>query len=444
MSKFNITNNVISIDISNEVDELLTKLNSIVIETAYQRSDPSQSLSFSLFIEENTFTNPDTLASTSGGVSLVQNGPPGPDHWFTGGTFTLNQDRLNEMKNEIRDGGKNTLFYVMLHETLHLMGLQYSMWTSWGYVKSYTETSTNSTKYYYDGPNALNEYKAQFNNNNFIGIPLEEDGQTGTVIQHFEEGLFENISLDNRLIPVTIDGNVVELFHPGLTSEITTGFINSFPNFLPLNLTTFGALEDIGYYVDYTKADNYYEPTKDIVCFLENTKILCLENNIEKNVLVQDLVPGTLVKTYSHGYIPLDIIGNKTIVNPNSQIKDYLGNRLKNQLYVLNTNNNDPLILTGCHSLLVDKLTESQKRNMLLECNGKTYMTDEKYRLMAYLSDMKIYDYSGSANIWHFSLERQEENMNYGVYANGILVESCSKRMMLSYSDMKLKHYSDI
>lgn len=444
MSKFNVTNNVSSFDISTEINDAISRLDELIIKTAYQKSDPSNENELFTIVINEASLGPDLYGNTSGGLSNITSGTTVPPiFYYIGGNLTLNSDLLNFMISDIRDGDKSTLYYVILHEILHILGLQQNMWEQYNYFVQYTETSSGSLKYYYNGPNALREYKAQFNNENFIGIPVEDDGVAGTVNQHFEEGNGGLSSID-RYINVNVDGTNVEILHPGLTSEIITGFLDPSPEFIPLNLTTIGALQDIGFDVDYTKADNYYEPKKDIVCFLENTKISCLENNEEKEILVQDLLPGTLVKTCMNGYVPLDIIGNKTIVNPNCKIKDFLGNRLKNQLYVLKNDNNDPLVLTGCHSLLVDKLTDSQQMNMLLECNGKTYMTDDKYRLMAYLSDMEIYDYSGSANIWHFSLEREDSTMNYGVYANGTLVESCSKRMMLCYSDMNLKHYSNI
>ena len=40
--------------------------------------------------------------------------------------------------------------------------------------------------------------------------------------------------------------------------------------------------------------------------------------------------------------------------------------------------------------------------------------------------------------IWHFALENEDYYKNYGVYANGLLVETCSKRMMKEYSGMTL------
>jgi hypothetical protein len=54
---------------------------------------------------------------------------------------------------------------------------------------------------------------------------------------------------------------------------------------------------------------------------------------------------------------------------------------------------------------------------------------------MTYL-DQKAepYDEEGTFTIWHVALEHEDDYMNYGIWANGLLVESCSKRMMKEYS----------
>ena len=72
------------------------------------------------------------------------------------------------------------------------------------------------------------------------------------------------------------------------------------------------------------------------------------------------------------------------------------------------------------------------------ECDGKLYQTDDKYRLMAYAATnhTEIYDYEGQAVIWHLALKHEDRYMNYGVYANGVLVETCSRRMLEEYSEM--------
>lgn len=40
------------------------------------------------------------------------------------------------------------------------------------------------------------------------------------------------------------------------------------------------------------------------------------------------------------------------------------------------------------------------------------------------------YTKEGLAIVWHFALDNENCYENYGVYANGLLVESCSIRVM--------------
>ena len=63
----------------------------------------------------------------------------------------------------------------------------------------------------------------------------------------------------------------------------------------------------------------------------------------------------------------------------------------------------------------------------------------KKYRLMACFDEKtEPYELEGLHNIWHFSLENNDHLMNYGVYANGLLVETTSIRMMHELSGMEL------
>jgi hypothetical protein len=87
---------------------------------------------------------------------------------------------------------------------------------------------------------------------------------------------------------------------------------------------------------------------------------------------------------------------------------------------------------------LVDSLTDEEEKDTV-DMLGRIFITDNKYRLMACIDKRaKPYKKEGLFEIWHFALENTDYYMNYGVYANGLLVESCSKRMMKEYSGMEL------
>ena len=69
-------------------------------------------------------------------------------------------------------------------------------------------------------------------------------------------------------------------------------------------------------------------------------------------------------------------------------------------------------------------------------------MTDKKYRLPACADDRaSIYEVEGDVTIYHIALENADYYMNYGIYANGLLVETCSKRYLKELSRMELIHF---
>ena len=70
---------------------------------------------------------------------------------------------------------------------------------------------------------------------------------------------------------------------------------------------------------------------------------------------------------------------------------------------------------------------------------GKIYVTDDKYRLIVCIDDRaELYDVDGIFDIWHIALEHADYYINHGIYANGLLVETCSKRYLKELSGMTL------
>lgn len=175
-------------------------------------------------------------------------------------------------------------------------------------------------------------------------------------------------------------------------------------------------------------------PVAYAVCFKENSKILCLIDGIEKEMLIQDIRPGVLVKTLLNGYVPVHMIGTSKLFNPaNSE-------RFTDRLYLCTTEMypelNEDLIITGGHSILVDKLKGDQEKKIINKFK-KIYITNNKYRLVAEFDDRAVpYNEEGEFNIYHFSLENKNYYSNYGIYANGLLVETCSKRYLTEFSNM--------
>ena len=83
---------------------------------------------------------------------------------------------------------------------------------------------------------------------------------------------------------------------------------------------------------------------------------------------------------------------------------------------------------------MVDKLTPSQKNQMT-----KTYMTEGRFRLPAYIDERAVpMEGEGKYAIWHFALENTDKYMNYGIYSNGLLTETCSINFMKNYSNLNI------
>jgi len=166
-------------------------------------------------------------------------------------------------------------------------------------------------------------------------------------------------------------------------------------------------------------------------CFLIGSKILTDKGYKP----IQDLRKGDLVKTLKKDYLPIVLIGKSPIYNSGDLV------RLKNRLYNLPKNKyhdlTEDLVLTGCHSILVDILTEEQEKATIANYSW-CYVTDNKYRLETYL-DPKAdpYPKEGTFTIYHLALENENYYSNYGIWANGLLVESCSKRYLTELSGME-------
>ena len=174
-------------------------------------------------------------------------------------------------------------------------------------------------------------------------------------------------------------------------------------------------------------------PNFQYVCFKEDSKILTDKGYIH----VQNLRKGDLVKTLRDGYKPINMIGKREIYHIASK------DRIPDQLYKYSNSEYpevfEPLIITGCHSILVDNFVSEEQKEKTIKMNGKIYVTDHKYRLPACADEKaSVYEISGNYTIYHFALENDNYYMNYGIFANGLLVETCSKRYLKELSNMEL------
>jgi len=173
-------------------------------------------------------------------------------------------------------------------------------------------------------------------------------------------------------------------------------------------------------------------------CFLQGTKILCMntETDEEEYVPVEKLRRGDLVKTFSNGYKAIELIGSRKIPNPLAIEKE------SSKLYWLRKSKisrlREDLCVTGDHCILHKSITDEKKKEVF-DYMRDIYITEDHYRVPAFLDDRsEPYEEPEPVTIWHFALENPNIYHNYGVMANGLLVESSSIHYMYLYSNMDL------
>ena len=116
---------------------------------------------------------------------------------------------------------------TLLHEFGHALGLVPEVWDRRNLVLSLTDGPL------YVGLNAVREFNTIYGEN-VRGIPLEKEGGAGTKAAHWSEAVMK--------------------------TELMTGFAEAPGTRMPLSTITVGALADIGYQVDYARADPFTRP----------------------------------------------------------------------------------------------------------------------------------------------------------------------------------------
>ena len=165
-----------------------------------------------------------------------------------------------------------------------------------------------------------------------------------------------------------------------------------------------------------------------VICFLEGSEILCGDDIYRP---IETLKKGMMIKTEAHGNVAIDVIG-QTVHTYSHDLEN------TDNLYVYKLENNNvmtkDLIITGGHSALVDKLKYKEVKD-IVEMLGQIYITDSKLRLPACLDERaSLYDKPyDKVNLYHIALENENSSLNYGIWANGLLVETCQKECLEKY-----------
>jgi len=155
-------------------------------------------------------------------------------------------------------------------------------------------------------------------------------------------------------------------------------------------------------------------------CYAVGTKILCLINNMEQYLNIENIKKGTLVKTYKQGYVSVELIGKSKIIN-----------RTNNKLSCMYKLKNGNLTVTGGHSILIDKLPQYITDN---PCGfyKNNYIINGKPLLLA--CDSELFEqitYVKQFTTYHLVLDVTKlspEQLMFGIYVNDdILSETTSK-----------------
>ena len=284
---------------------------------------------------------------------------------------------------------------------------------------------------------------------NVVGNTLADGNNTVTFTVTAEDASTQNYSITvirasaSSLKTVTVNGSVVSngatinVAHSA--NSVTIATVDSYASISNVvgntlvdgnNTVTFTVMAEDESTEDYSIT--VIRASTGIVCFKEGSRILTDQGYR----LIEELRPGDLVKTELNDYKPIVMMGKKEIYHLADET------RIKDQLYQCSPQQypelTEELIITGCHCILVDDLTDEQ-RTKSIEVNGKIYITGNKYRLPACVDERtSVYDKKGNYTIYHIALENEHYYKNYGIYANGLLVETCSKRYLKELSHMEL------
>jgi hypothetical protein len=173
--------------------------------------------------------------------------------------------------------------------------------------------------------------------------------------------------------------------------------------------------------------------TTIVPCFKDDTKILTDKGYIQ----IKDLKNGDLIETFVHGLKPITAIGRKQVIHLATN------DRNPEQLYKYTNDTHssifEDLIITGRHAILVDDFVSDEQRDNVSNFYKGVLKTDGKYLLPSSLDvTSNVYEVTGEYNVYHLALQNDDENKNYGIYANGLLVETASEGYLKNRSNMEL------
>jgi hypothetical protein len=284
-------------------------------------------------------------------------------------------------------------------------------------VSAYSHCNTISLKYMYSpNPPTIINVNSNYNSLSITFTPPTYNGFGNTNIVGYKYSL-DGGATYSEIMNQTTSQIVIRM--PYVYTDITYTVV-----ILAVNSNGYSSLD----------SNQKTVTLKKFPCFKSGSKILT--NRGYKRI--ETLKKGDLIKTVLHGYKPVWKLGKRVIHHPACE------ERIKEQLYVCSSDVYpevfEDLVITGCHSILVREWTSEEEKERTAQANGgELYITDYHYRLPA-CADLRthVYEKEGDYTIYHLALENPDYYQNYGIYANGLLVESCSKRYLAELSGMEI------
>ena len=246
-----------------------------------------------------------------------------------------------------------------------------------------------------------------------------------------------SVAVTNYAYSYSINGGVFTEFTPcnpvKTTSPLTiTGLVNN--TVVSVRIRGINDNNSVDKYSDNsnTMYNVYVYSYEPIFCFKDNTKILT--NN--GYTAIHELRKGDLIKTFEHDFKPIAVIGKTNIKHKVNEV------RIPDQLYTYKQSEsndlNEDLVITGRHAILVDDFVSDEQRQDVIKLTGIIQKTDNKLHLPACVdSNSTVYETPGKYTVYHLALESEDKNTNYGIYANGLLVEACCEKYLKSQTTIE-------
>jgi hypothetical protein len=230
-------------------DNMLSGTQKISVDVGFERMTDNQG-------NPNTGTLAYAGPRTWAPVDEDENGIPERSKSFvTSGEVTINIQTRTDGQLVNQASTESVYTSIVIHEIGHIMflvGIVISN-TEETPVATYIDPNDNRRKIYWNGVNATRYYRRYFNNNNFVGVPIEDmDGPSNVTVNGQSESIYINYHWEEGYGGSRVINGIT---HPGLDGELMTPYANGS---LAFSAITIGFLQDAGYkYVNYFKGDSY-------------------------------------------------------------------------------------------------------------------------------------------------------------------------------------------